>query len=71
MTLKKEKTTLIAGKAYWVKYMGAGTDVKNTWKRLLSSTFDKDPVFFVPRENISYLFLYRHVSVIPFFFRFS
>lgn len=45
---KKEKTTLIARKAHWVKYMGTGTDVMHTCKTLLSSTFDKDPVFFVP-----------------------
>jgi hypothetical protein len=48
MTQKQQKTTLIAGKAHWLKYVGTGTDVVNTWKTLLSSTFDKDPVFFVP-----------------------
>lgn len=45
---EKEKTTLIAGNAHWVKCMGSGTDVMNTWKTLLSSTIDNDPVFFVP-----------------------
>jgi hypothetical protein len=45
---KREKITLIARKAHWVKYMGTETDVMNTWKTLLSSTFDKDPVFFIP-----------------------
>jgi len=45
---KRQKTKLIAGNAHWVKYMGTGTDVKDTWKTLLSSTIDKDPVFFVP-----------------------
>jgi hypothetical protein len=48
MTQKQQKTALIAGKAYWVKCMGKGTDVVSTLKTLLSSTFDKYPVFFVP-----------------------
>ena len=45
---KEEKTTLIAGNAHWVEYTGTRTEVMNTWKTLLSSTIDKDPVFFIP-----------------------
>jgi hypothetical protein len=66
MTQRKEKTTLIAGKAHRVKYKGTGTDVTNTWKTLLSRTFDKDPVFFVPQQNKTYFFLHDHRSIVPF-----
>jgi len=47
-------------------YMGTGTDVMNTCKTLLSRTFDKDPVFFVPQENKTYFLLYGRGSIIPF-----